>query len=151
MSNILPTKHQPRPASTTRLTVIETVYYQLSNSQPMSVPVRFTRQIKTDEQPWVRKIQVGENWQPIDKGWIKNCSMLMLVNEEGSGLQKVPTEEERRDISARVVLIGNDSFCVRVRPGESCRIEPDDFLDANLICMQGKARCTLYIFPGEDE
>jgi hypothetical protein len=87
------------------ITVVEQVYHQLSGSQPRAIESRFSRELESDEQPYERHLKVGEESVPLDCGWIKEASQLVIINEEGKGLQANPTDEERKGLACKILEI----------------------------------------------
>lgn len=133
-----------------RLTVVDTVYYQSPEMQATSAESRFSRPLDTlDEQPYIRRMKVTEEWAPLDCGWLNECSMLMLVNEEGKGLEKIPTEEEKTEISKRVIEVrfGSETVEWLILPGESLRGYPINPKLMFIRCRNGCAKLTINLFP----
>jgi hypothetical protein len=137
-----------------RITVVETVYHQPGDMQPSSVSPRFTRWLGSDEQPYIRTITLTEEWVALDQGWLKGqCGMVVIENEESKRLTFIPTPDEQDEIEARVIEVGyrghkdqgGGSFLVY--PRENLRITPSDPDRIELRCRQGKARCTLHVYP----
>jgi hypothetical protein len=139
-----------------RLGVVETVYLQRPGGQPVSVESRFSRRLLSDEQPYLRQFKVGPEWTLLDRGWLTECSCLVLSNEEGRFHQVQPTPEERDAALRKVVEVGvcfNDDmrdliyrFAV-VRPLESGRFEPADLAAIRIRCLDGPAKVSLTLFP----
>lgn len=89
-----------------RATVRVELIHEHWGDQPFSEAAGFSCGLEGIEQPYSRRLVVGEEWAPIDFGWIDRPGYILVKNLEG-GLAKVnPTEGERADIAARVVLIG---------------------------------------------
>lgn len=64
-----------------RLGVVDTVYYQAPNEQPISADSRFGRWLSSDEQPYgprVVKIEPGRH--KLDHGWLESASMMLIEN-----------------------------------------------------------------------
>ena len=152
-------QEQPKPARDT-LTVVETVYHQPAGEEPTAVSVQYVRPLETQEQPYVRKIRVGEQWQPLDLGWIEQPGMIWLTNDEGRGLQVNPTPEERAAIEAKVIclvtkvvnagvlagILAEDDFSWEVPPGESFRGRPTCAKRVWLRCRSGTAKATIRVY-----
>lgn len=134
-----------------RMTVIETIYHQAPNDEPTSFTSRFSRSLETDEQPYARKLKVGESWQPLDRAsiWLAEAGLLRLVNEEGTNWPTNPTPEQLAEVAAKVVEIGfgADTAAILVPPGESVRFSPADLALIRLRCRSGTARCALALLP----
>ena len=55
-----------------RITVVETLYHQgVLGEDPTTVTCQFTRELKSDEQPYQRRCKVSENPKPLDVGWVE--------------------------------------------------------------------------------
>ncbi len=138
--------------SKSRIIVVETVYHQSSGLQPTAVESRYSHNLKTDEQVYgPRRIVATEEWKPLDVGWVKTASLLILSNEEGKNLQVNPTQKEREDIASRVVhlayrgLHGDGTWMIH--PGHSFRGCPNSLRELFIRCQSGQAECFVTVFP----
>lgn len=132
-----------------RLVVVEQVYYQ--GEVGVGNEARFSRENLADEQVWQRTFIANAEWKPLQCGWLaEGASMLSLTNDEGKGLQKRPTPEERVALAARVVELRccDGHVFARLRPGESLRFEPTDVSRLQVRCATS-AKCTLTLYPPE--
>jgi len=138
------------PLVTDRISVSEMLIHQHPDQQPTAIEHRFSRSIKSDEQPYIRKTKVSEEWINLDFGWVENVGMLHLVNEEGGNLQTIPTEEELQALALKVIEIRHESsgFCWLILPGESFRGMPSTGNGLQVRCQSGIAKYTINIFPG---
>jgi hypothetical protein len=136
-----------------QLTVVEQVYFQQVGDQPAQFGAQWSRRIATDEQPYQRRMKVGPEWKPIDRGWITNCELLLIENNEGRFTQTNPSDEERKAAASKVVEvgllmpIGAVMAFARIKPGESCRFQPCD-LDFIMIRCRQEASITITLIPG---
>ena len=89
-----------------RLTVVGSIYCQEPGEQPVSQELLFVRELASAEQPWQRRTRIGEDWQPLETGWIDDPGMVVLANDEGRGLQTMPDAGQTAAISRRTVLVG---------------------------------------------
>ena len=139
-----------------RLVTVGTVYHQRPGRQPAQVGIRWVRQMASDEQPVSREIVIGEAWQPIEAGWLKDVGYLVLANEEGKWTQTIPTEQEKIAAAGKVVEVGMVGYegdpvrrtCFLVLPGETLPCTPSCLSLLCLRCRTGQARCTLTLYPG---
>ena len=138
------------------LTVVETVYHRPFGQEPKSAEFRFSRELETNEQVYERRLKVGEEWQPLDCGWLgDNVGMLSIHNHEGESLQVNPTDEEQESISKRIVELAYDYVDMSeydygswlVPPGESFRGYPRSPKELRIRCQSGTAWITLYLYP----
>lgn len=131
-----------------RLTVVQTVYFAVPNEHPMSVDSRYNCEVDSQEQPWMRRLTIGEEWAPLEGCWLKQCSELVLINEEGKSFLVQPTEAERADIRLREILVRMGGTLVStVRPGRSVRLAPPDIADVLVRCLHKGAKATIVVFP----
>jgi len=157
---------QMRPATPRdTLTVVETIYHQSWGEGPTAYPTSFMRELSVQEQPYFRKIKVGERWQPLDLGWFKDrpqdVGMIQLVNDEGTFAQTQPTDEERAAADAKVIdvvtdivdagplagILAKDSFSWQIPPRESFRGNPTNAKQLWVRCRSGVARATVNVYP----
>ena len=136
-----------------RITVVEKVYHQSVGEQPTQADVVFVRNLLTKEQPYVRHVKVGENWTPVDYGWLNSVSFVVIQNDEGKFVV-VPTPEELATVMARVVdvsfkeSVGHGSL--QIPPGESLRCSPSDDTSTKALCLRcrsGVAQVTITAYP----
>lgn len=137
---------QPRrPAS--RLVVVDQVYHQPAQGRPQVVRLPFARDLEGHEDAYTRNFAAGADWRPLDTGWVGDAVGLLLVrNREGDAELGPYADRDREALPARVLELAlrqrpdpEGQFrtmhspsqapptllrCARVRPGESCRLEP---------------------------
>lgn len=117
------TDRPPPAVRADRLTVVDNVYFVGRDGPGDQFSSRFDRELKSGEQVYHRVRQVaGPVWRPLDLGWCADCGvgMILVRNDEGK-FAVAPTEEEREEMSRRVLLVGDYSHPWRVLPGESMR------------------------------
>lgn len=166
-SKMVPVTAAPR--SRPRVTVVEQAYYQSPDDQPRVVETRYTQDLQSDEQPYLRVMKLTEEWKPIDCGWIEDASLLILTNEEGRVGTVIPPREEQDAAALKVVEVGWEVGapptgprtmhspeipppppivpCIAVPPGKSVRITPQLLRAMRLRCRSGMARVTVNLFP----
>jgi len=129
-----------------RLTVVETVYHQTIDEDPTEVDSRYSRLLKSDEQPFVRRCKATETPQGIPQEcWLTKASMVTIRNLEGVYPGPVLPSQEEKDEIAGLVIIVNDLWIVP--PGETFRGTPKDLSKVTVSCLQGAARYLLNVFP----
>jgi hypothetical protein len=132
-----------------RLGVVEHVYHQSSNDQPMQVEGRFSRPLLSNEQPFRRKLTATQERKRLETAWIDDAGMLCLANEEGKCEQVVPTPEQRALNAAKVVELsyGDSDDKWLILPGETFRGQPSNVKNLFVRCQCGTAECWVTIFP----
>lgn len=110
-----------------RVTVVETVYFNNHNDQPISYQSGFACELETkEEQPYIRHSKAGEEWQPLDMGWLNDKAGIVVVqNEEGKNPPVKLSDAEKESLAAKVLEVSSskiDSFVLLLPPGESLRI-----------------------------
>lgn len=127
--------------------VVCTVYHQQPGSEPVSVDSRFSRWLDTDEQPYLRKLTLAEEWVPLDKGWLEVAGMLVIRNDEA----KDQTRIHNPVIEVAIVKDNEGGNWIVpfafVRPSESAQFEPVCLDNFRLRCLKGQAKCTLALIP----
>lgn len=120
------------PKAHGRLTIIEESCFTLTNELPVPLVSRYERMIDTVEMPVVRPTTIGQEWQPLELGWLKSLSMVYIQNEEGKRLLVRPNKKEESLIAARIIQVGLVSSVdpsvveelTPIPPGETGRINP---------------------------
>lgn len=141
-----------------RLTVVETcVYYAPGDDKPVTTDARFSRAVTTDEQPYVRRCALGEDWVPLDTGWLAGQVSAVVVENHRPARQAIPSPQERAAEDGAVVEVGvttptgNGEFYVfaalTVPVGEACRFNFVATQFVRLRCRAGKAKVTITAFP----
>ncbi len=151
----------PKQKRSNRIAVVEMVYFQETGVSPIAITTRFSRKLHSDEQPCIRKIKIGQDWLPVEMGWVRDCGMLVINNDEGK-FKTNPSEDQLATVSKMIVevavqppeeknrnmhsppKIGPQLFAV-IPPQESLRLIPS----GNLVvrCRSGIARITINAFP----
>ena len=146
------------------ITVVEQIYHQPAGEEPTAYQHSFVRKLSVQEQPYSRKIRVGESWQPLDLGWFADkpdeIGMVQIINNEGRFTQTQPTDEERAAMAAKIIcvvskvmgdritgVLAEDNFCWFIPPGESFRGSPTDATRIWIRCRSGVAQATVNVFP----
>lgn len=142
-----------------RLTVVETIYHQRGEKRPNYVEARYDFELGSTEQAYQRELEVGPNWQKLDMGWVKNWSILHIKNEEGARIRKLlnktqqAVEQDNHTIEVGIKLANEDEDGEYqplwvIPPSQDCRLQPFDPSLLYIRCRNGKADCTVTLFPG---
>lgn len=138
----------PSPNSP-RITVLDTLYYQCPGTQPFNVGGSTSKFLKSSEQPYYRRIEVGTELTKVDAGWLKECGMLFIKNEGLDQPTTIPTPQESEERAARVLEIynGSGSKPWLLDPNDSFKGRPSNLDDLYIRCQFGTTRVLLYILP----
>lgn len=135
-----------------RLTVVQQVYCQVAESEPVAYESKFSVLLPEDvEDPYERRLKVGPEWRPLDIGGLENLSQLVITNLASLNTQTNPTKEEKEILSKQILEIGMKEETmgrplgpiqpfVLVPPSESFRglpIHPQKLL---IRCQEGTVR-----------
>lgn len=125
------------PTGKARVVVVENVYHQASTGEIVLTEGRFSRLLKSDEQPYgPRRLTLGGTWTPLDVGWVKEVGFVILRNE---------SKDTGVDVG---VWVGETTQAlITLAPGESLRFQPTD---ASAWCLRSQgeaARCVLTVLP----
>lgn len=86
--------------------VHHTVYHQVPGRQPTGVVRRYSRVQQSDEPPFVQPSMIlTREWCPILCETITEAGLITIINEEGTFLHTIPTEQEREEMSKRTVEV----------------------------------------------
>lgn len=123
-----------------RIVVVENVYHQTEETNPVMVESRFSKKINSQEQPYTRIMKVGPPLVPVDLGWLKDAplSMLLLQNASPKGEKGSTVEVCGRTPVADYIL----------PPGESLRVQPVEGFAPLLRCPEGQAKVIVTAYPG---
>lgn len=145
---------EPSKAQHGVLTYTSMIYHRESPmDEATSIPIQFSRNLNTQEQLFgPRKYQVGESWEPLDFGWLKDkpISMIIIKNLEGKFDQIVPTLQQRVEASykALVVAYEDSDLGFDIPIGESLPFVSRDPSKLRIRCLLGIAKYTLIAIPG---
>jgi hypothetical protein len=157
------------------LTVVGSFYHQGSGQQPTSQDIRYSRQLRSNEQAYIRNTKIGEDWQPLDFGWVKVPGFFVLTNNEGKFTGAQPTDRERQEARTHIIEFGivsellsqgltkpkgrdmfSEPLCPEqpvllsfILPGEALSWSPaTDPAQLRIRCRKGTARYTLWAVQG---
>lgn len=151
--------YNPKAMTGGRFGLNQTLYYQSAGGEQKAYSSIYSGRCELEEKPYERNLRVTEEWQQLDVGWFKDYpdkqpEEMLLINEEGSLLQRIPTEEEKASIASRVVEVGAVAGetgiilpVAKVKPGRSLRYSPQEVRRVWLRCRSGVARVSLVLIP----
>lgn len=128
---------------------MENIYFSEAAEQPRAREARFTVRLKSEEQEYTRtKFDVGEDWVPLDTGWLNEASMLCIENLEGRWTQTIPEVAARAAAAERVIEVACCGVPFgSVHPQTSCRFTPAALKDLTIRCRKGTARISYTVYP----
>lgn len=140
-----------------RITVVDQVtHYSPRNNKTYPFESRYSIELKTVEQPYERSglnAYVEEEWKPLDLGWIKKASLLILKNEEGK-FPRNPTEKERLALIKRLIVVGfksdensNPLEIIVIPPQTDIRFFPKDISKIYMRSAFEKVHYSMLILP----
>jgi hypothetical protein len=96
-----------QPKANSRITVVEHITYSVKSGNPMVIPSRFGRNMLTEEQPYQRQLTIDGTWRKLELGWLDECrlGMVIIENNEGKRLQRIPSPAEVASINARIIEV----------------------------------------------
>lgn len=136
----------------TRITVVETVYFQSPTHKAVAHDSRFSKLVHSEEQVYgPRRYRATELWEQIDSGWFRGS------DQGACGMLTIKNEETGRDKVLQVAVWVNRPSMVKefmsfsiIPPGESIRIVPEvvDLLHIrNQIVDGGDVAYSLTLMP----
>lgn len=153
-----------------RVTVAGSVYHQIPGETPLQADIRYARWLDSDQDPYSRtRMPVGEQWQPIESGWIEKPGMIIVTNRRDQpGM--TPTATEREAAEARVIEVGivvdlNRSaaqrtmhdprvpvvvvplFVIRLGESQQWTPAPGSMPAYRLRCVAGEAKASVVVLP----
>ena len=137
-----------------RITLILRAYHHSTDEQPFSIEPEpnYTTECKTKEDPWTRRMKVGEEWEEVDLGWLQDTAgLVVLINTEGTHRSQVNPSQEQRDETAKKLVevrtCEGDINPLLLPPGEFLPIKVDNPRLLKIKSEHGRARVTVYAFP----
>lgn len=136
-------------AERSRVTVVETVYHQTGEGHTTPIESKYQRFLGSVGPGYLRLQTVGEDWQPLDVGWVQDASFLHIRNEKPR-YSRVPTAVEQGIAESKVLELRMEDSEIpfsEVRVGESIRINPMYVRMIQVRCRSGEAKFTVNVLP----
>lgn len=71
-------RKQPAKA---RVSIVKHVYHQVVGEKATNITTRTAHALDSDDSPYLgRRIKVGTEWQPLDKGWVDQPGLIVVEN-----------------------------------------------------------------------
>lgn len=149
----------PIPLPRSRLTVVTKVYVNLPGENTIGPePISYYRWLESEERPYSRTINVSEQWQILDLGWLYNQDIAHIVfsNDTKRSLGKVPEQSVLDEWRDKVVEIGIAPDALNAvtipitffLPEEGLSLSPTSPKSLRVRCRKGTAKLTYYVVPG---
>lgn len=144
------------PVKKPRITIVSSVYHQIPGEKTLGPPRSgFYRWLESDEQSYTRTVKIGEAWQPLDAGWLKDkeYSLLTIANSLKRLPSRKPTPEEEEEFYSKVLEIGLLERDGEVTPisyipiGEDIRLPPLNFDRYRIRSRSVDGKYTIFLVP----
>jgi len=133
-----------------RLTVLSTVHHEAMGEEPTTVDTGFSCLLKDNDQPFVRRIYVREDWAPLDH-WVERPGFIVLQNKEGVVQLTNLSDEEKAELATKVIRVGHPDFPsleFEMGPGEAFGpVKIKEGSQLFVCCDGGRAKMYAYVFP----
>ena len=151
MPEIKPVKSDYREEHNDRVSAQLNFSYNQDNADPVAVACHFSRVLaQASEEPYLRKITLGEVWEPLDFGWLRDHPVgMVLLNYPLVKKQVYPTEEERQAQADKIieVSLGDPEQIMLLHPGMFLPFLPSNPHSVVARCRSGTARLHTIICP----
>ena len=141
----------PKPQDD-RTTAIMQLYFEQQGEQPVGFDFRCAHKTPpAGEDPWVRRVDVGAEWAPLDFGWLAGkAGVIAIENQAGRGRTTQPTDAEREATAKQIIEVSfhdTQPACI-IRPGGFLVFEPVVYGDICIRCLAGGVPARLVVLPG---
>ncbi len=132
-----------------RLNVIEQIYHQQAESEPTNIEEKYGIILESEEEPYKKKLTIGEEWTLIDTGGFADASLVILRNMEGRYSIVHPTQAQIELVKERVLDVGFGvpTAHIHIVPTTSARFNPCVLGKIHLRCRKGTCKVQLVIVP----
>lgn len=143
-----------------RVTVVSQFVHQLPGEPAHTPPkTRYYRWLVSDEDSYARTLRVGNEWTPLDLGWLKDSttgySLLVLSNAATERTTRSPTREEKIQLTARILevgIVGTDGTVLdlaEIPVGEGgLSLSPRRIDRYRIRCVSSEGRYSIFLVPG---
>jgi len=135
-----------------RFTYVLNVYHEQHGEEPVGDRLAVSCDLDLNAESYQRRQIIGEDWSPLDLGWMKpeDVGYVLIQNREGTGYQPVvPSDEELLDVGRRILYVGNpgDSAGWLVPPRHFLLSMPIDVSVLRMRCTHGRAKVRTAVYP----
>lgn len=137
------------PKEQDRITCQFSIVHEHCGDPPFTLGCSFSSICKTVEQPWTRRVQIGEQWIPLDIGWIENPGLIVIENQTGKGLLVNPTEEELAEINSKMIYVTCNEPDVEwiIMPRMHFFARPKTLENIRVRSSSGKIKASIHVLP----
>jgi hypothetical protein len=144
---------KPPTPTVDRVVIVGHVTHLRMDRESQYVDFAYERLLKSKSEYYDRlEFKVGQEWKPLDFGWIQDVGVVCIVNRK-TEFMRVPSKEEREEADAKVVEISFASDAWRTSqvdvilyPGQPIQFSPAH-REIRLRCRSGIAECRVTVLP----
>jgi len=148
-----------------RLTRLQTTCLERPHEDPVVIETRTSVEMGSDEQPFIRHMDLTDKWVEIEQGWVSNPS-LVCIKPRLPTRNLIPPREEQERMKEVVVEIGyappasadrlrtmHDPVkpqpigLFEVQFGDQQSMVPKNLKLLRIRVSQGTAKCVVTVFP----
>ena len=142
---------KPVPLQDDRITAQFNLYYEQQEFSPTQITTSFSTIIpKSEEQVYVRRIKIQQDWMDLDFGWVKKSGAFLVENRKTISSIRLSKEEEKKN--AKSVL----RIRKKEEKGEGWPVNLGGFFfvfsseqNVEVRCEEGEATVVVHVIPGE--
>lgn len=129
-----------------RVTVRFAMLLQHFGESAVGVETSYERYLETVDQSLDRRIAVTSEPQPIKMEWVAEPGLVVIHNRVGAAMVSHPTEEEKAELAAKIICVGDpNGFFDRIPPKEVRFYDPGDWSKVRIWCLGGDAVARLFL------
>lgn len=95
-----------RPEGKCKILGLGAIHHRDGQGNTKTINTNFARLLDSNDDPLQRKFSVGEEWVPLETGWVKSVGYLILRNDGGKPFQVMPTKEQAEEELSRIIEVG---------------------------------------------
>lgn len=146
--NIILKPAKVAPERGDRITSVLNFYHETQDDPTEGVRVAMSLNLEEKIQPYIRRLTIGNDWTPLDMGWVHKPGYMVIENTTRVNPQRVPTPEEVKAVSETIVQIGCETdryekVLFWIRPGTFIVAELDPGFKPILRSLKGQAKINL--------
>jgi len=143
----VPTKtRKPFP----RISANVSLYHSLPNENPTRTQGLFSCYLKSEEEPYRRRLKITDEWHQLDLGWVgQDCSYIIVENVLPKPI-RTQAPEPSEEIPDGMVYLGfglDHSIVFRLPPGHMQYFWPEKPVEPWIRCESGETRIEITVIP----